>query len=108
MTIRHLCVLIPPGGFAMSAALRRFSVFSFLVLAGCGTSVREDRAIPFTTDGQHVAFQHGRDGIFVSETEGAEPTKIFQPDADVIAVSPPLWSPIDKRLIFTTAKPDDK
>jgi hypothetical protein len=92
----------------MSAALRRFSCFAFLVLAGCGTSVREDRAIPFATDGQHVAFQHGRDGIFIAETEGAEPTKIFQPDADVIAISPPSWSPIDKRLIFTTAKSDDK
>jgi hypothetical protein len=92
----------------MSAALRRLSFFVFLVLAGCGTSVREDRAIPFTTDGGHVAFQHGRDGIFVAEKEGAEPTRIFQPDTDVIAISPPLWSPIDKRLIFTTAKSDDK
>jgi Tol biopolymer transport system component len=92
----------------MSAALHRLSLFAFLFLAGCGTAVREDRAIPFTSDGQHVAFQHGREGIFVAETEGAEPTKIFQPDADVIAISPPLWSPIDKRLIFTTAKPADR
>jgi tetratricopeptide (TPR) repeat protein len=91
----------------MSAAMRRLSLFALLFLAGCGTAVREDRAIPFTSDGQHVAFQHGREGIFVAETEGAEPTKIFQPDADVIAISPPLWSPVDKRLIFTTAKPAD-
>ena len=87
-------------------ALRRVSLpllVSFL-LAGCTSGVREDRTITFAQDGQQVAFQHGRDGIFIAETEGAAPTKIFQPDEDVIAVSTPAWSPIDKRLIFTTAK----
>jgi hypothetical protein len=70
--------------------------------------VREDRAITFAPDGKQVAFQHGRQGIFIAETEDAEPTKIFQPDADVIATSAPLWSPTDKRLIFVTAKATDK
>lgn len=94
----------------MPSLLHRFSLLlsASLFLAGCGGgAVREDRAIPFAADGRHMAFQHGRDGIFVAETEGAEPTKIFQPDADTIAVSPPLWSPTDKRLIFTTAKNAD-
>jgi hypothetical protein len=78
-------------------------------LVGCGASVvREDRTIPFSSDERHVAFQHGRDGIFIAETDGAEPKKIFQPDADMIAVSAPLWNPTDKRLIFTTAKNADQ
>ncbi|HTU89150.1 MAG TPA: hypothetical protein VMF69_03540 [Gemmataceae bacterium] len=92
----------------MSAVLRRLSLLPLILLAGCMSGVREDRTIHFAPDGEHVAFQHGRDGIFVAETDGAEPMKIFQPDADTIAVSAPLWSPTDKRLIFTTAKPADK
>lgn len=93
----------------MSSALRRLSLFAFLFLAGCGPgTVREDRTIPFAADGRQVAFQHGRDGIYVAETEGAEPAKIFQPDADTLAVSAPLWNPTDKRLIFTTAKSAEK
>ena len=70
--------------------------------------MREDRTIHFAADGEQVAFQHGRDGLFIAETDSAEPTKIFQPDADTIAVSAPLWSPTDKRLIFATATNADK
>lgn len=92
----------------MPSALRRLSLLPLLLLAGCTSGVREDRTIPFAADGRHVAFQHGRDGIFVAETEGAEPTKIFQPDADTLAVSTPLWSPTDKRLLFLTAKAAEK
>jgi hypothetical protein len=94
----------------MSAVLRRLSLplFVSLLVAGCSATVREDRTIQFAPDGGQVAFQHGRDGIFVVETEGAKPTKIFQPDEDVIAVSAPLWSPTDKRLLFTTAKSAEK
>lgn len=93
----------------MSSVSQRVSLFAVLLLAGCSAGVREDRTIHFTSDGRQVAFQHGRDGVFVVETEGAEPTKIFQPDEDTVAVSAPLWSPTDKRLIFTTAKnADDK
>jgi hypothetical protein len=94
----------------MSVALRRLSLpfFVSLFFTGCASGVREDRTIHFAPDGRQVGFQHGRDGIFVAETEGAEPTRIFQPDEDVIAVSAPLWSPTDKRLLFTTAKNADK
>jgi Tol biopolymer transport system component len=80
------------------------SLLASIFLAGCSSAVREDRAMTFAPDGKQVAFQHGREGIFVVETKGAAPKKIFQPDADVIAVSSPLWSPTDKRLIFTTAR----
>jgi hypothetical protein len=72
-------------------------------LAGCGQPVREDRSITFSGDGGRAAFQHGREGVFVVAGEGAAPEKIFQPGPDVIATSAPLWSPTDKRLLFTTA-----
>jgi hypothetical protein len=94
----------------MSLVPRRVSLpfFAFVMLVGCSPAVREDRSITFARDGKQVAFQHGRDGIFVAETEGVTPTKIFQPDEDVIAASTPLWSPIDRSLIFTTARDADK
>jgi hypothetical protein len=83
----------------MSVVPRRASLplLTMLLAAGCGPAVREDRSILFTSDGKQVAFQHGREGIFVAETEGAAPTKIFEPDANTIAVSTPLWSPVDKQ-----------
>ena len=82
----------------------RYALWLPLVLAvGC-QPVREDRSINFQTNGDQVAFQHGSDGIFIADQHGGPPTKIFQPAADVVATSTPLWSPTDKRLIFTTAK----
>jgi hypothetical protein len=63
--------------------------------------VREDRGIAFAADGIAAGLQHGREGVFLIE-DGA-PRKIFQPSGDVIAISPPQWSPIDKRAIFATA-----
>jgi hypothetical protein len=71
-------------------------------LLGCGT--REDRTITFSTGGDRVAFQHGREGVFVADKQGGGLTKIFTPDKDVIAVGTPLWAPNDRRLIFTTAR----
>jgi hypothetical protein len=71
-------------------------------LLGCGT--REDRTITFSTGGDRLAFQHGREGVFVADKEGGELTKIFSPDKDVIAVATPLWAPNDRRLFFATAR----
>ncbi len=79
-------------------------IFLTLCLAGCGQPVREDRSIHFSDDGRQATFQHGREGVFVVEDTGAAPKKIFQPGPDVVAVSPPLWGPTDKRLLFTTAR----
>ena len=73
-----------------------------VVLFGCG-GTREDRTITFSTAGDRVAFQHGREGVYVADKEGGGLTKIFTPDKDVIAVGTPLWAPNDKRLICTTA-----
>jgi hypothetical protein len=42
--------------------------------------------------------------VFVADKDGGGHKKIFQPDADVLAVSTPLWAPDGKRLIFTTAR----
>ena len=73
------------------------------VLAGCGQPVREDRSIPFNADGSQVGFQHGNDGIFLASPSGGPPRKIYQPTADTIAVSTPLWSPDGRQVIFLTA-----
>ncbi len=79
-----------------------------LGLAGCGQPVREDRSITWSSDGSRSSFQHGREGVFIVEGEGSAPKKIFQPGPDVVATSAPLWSPTDKRLLFTTARRAEK
>src|SRR6266849_2170645 len=79
--------------------------FSILVLSGCGQGVQGDRSIRFSSDGGSVGFQNGRDGVFVADPQTGKPRKIFEPAADIIATSTPLWSPAAKRLIFTTARP---
>jgi hypothetical protein len=86
-------------GAALTAAL--------LAAAGC-QPVRSDRSVNFSSDGKQVAESRGHDGVFIEDADGGPPTKIFQPDADVIAVSAPLWSPADRRLVFTTAKHPEK
>lgn len=73
------------------------------LLSGCGEPVREDRTVEFSRDGSQVAFQHGDQGVYVANADGKGLTKIFQPDDTVLATSRPLSSPIDGRLIFTTA-----
>jgi tetratricopeptide (TPR) repeat protein len=73
------------------------------LVAGC-SPVREDRRINFSADGNNVGFQHGKNGVFVADGDGGGLTKIFSPSDDTIATSSPLFSPADKRLIFTTAK----
>jgi hypothetical protein len=74
------------------------------LLSGCGVEpVREDRAADWSRTGDSVAFQHAEQGVFVADKEGKGLTQIFMPDANVLATSRPLYSPIDGRLIFTTA-----
>lgn len=75
-----------------------------VVVAGCGKEpVREDRTIEWARDGGDVTFQHGKEGVYVTDKEGTGLTKIFEPDETVLATSRPLYSPSDGRLIFTTA-----
>jgi hypothetical protein len=74
---------------------------AFLPLGiGCGQSVREDRTITWSPEGQAVGFQHGQEGVFVADEEGGKLRKIFQPGTDVCAVSTPLWCPVGRRVIF--------
>jgi hypothetical protein len=90
--------------------MRRALIPLLIVLSsavGCG-QVRQDRAINFSDDGKTIAMAHDRDGVFVADGDDAAPKKIFQPGPDVSAVSAPLWSPTDKRLLFTTAEPVKK
>ncbi len=74
-----------------------------IVSAGCGQPVRQDRTIEFSRDGKQVAFHHDSEGVFVAAHDGGTPTKIFQPDENVLATSRPLSSPTDGRLLFATA-----
>lgn len=75
-------------------------------LVGCGDAVREDRAIEFSPAGDQVSFQHGGEGVYVADGAGGA-VKVFQPDEQVVATSPPLASPVDGRWMFTTATPVD-
>jgi hypothetical protein len=88
-----------PGLRARGALL----AFAALALWGCGQPAREDRSIHFSGDGSQVGFQHGNEGVFLANPAGGPPRKIFQPAADVIAVSTPLWAPNGKEVIFCTA-----
>jgi hypothetical protein len=81
----------------------RCALWLLTLTAGC-QPVREDRSVNFDKNGDQVAFQHGDNGVFVADKNGGPPKKIFQPAADVVATSTPLWCPTDGRLIFTTAK----
>ncbi len=76
------------------------------VLAGCDGGVREDRTIEFSAGAESVGFQHGEQGVFVAEKNGGALKKVFQPGSDVLATSTPLWSPKERKLIFTTARAD--
>ena len=74
-----------------------------LAVAGCD-AVQEDRTIEFSADAGSVGFQHGEQGVFVADKDGGGLKKVFEPGADVLATSTPLWSPKGRRLIFTTAR----
>ena len=76
---------------------------TMLLLAGCGEPVREDRSADWGRDGKTVAFQHNQEGVFVADKDGKAVTRIFEPDASVLATSRPQYSPLDGRLIFATA-----
>lgn len=92
----------------MQSSLRlRWFVYltSALLAGGCSGTVQEDRSINYSTDGSGVAFQHGEDGVFVASGDGKKLEKVYEGGEETIAVSSPLWSPVDKSLIFTAARP---
>lgn len=77
------------------------------LMAGCEEPGPE-RAIIWSGDGRSVGFQHGPEGIFLAAADGSSLRKVFQPGPDATATSPPLSSPTDSRLIFTTARWDPR
>ena len=86
---------------------RALGVLGLVVaLAGC-EAVQEDRTIEFAPQGDSVGFQRGEQGVFVADKAGSGLKKVFQPGADVLATSTPLWSPQGRLLIFTTARAAD-
>jgi hypothetical protein len=94
----------------MPAPVRRALGLSLLSIcvaqAGCDAT-REDRTIEFSADAGAVGFQHGEQGVFVAAKDGKGLTKVFEPGADVLATSTPLWAPKGRRLIFATARAAD-
>src|SRR5438552_468660 len=95
-------ITVPQSHRTSSAAWLALIQFAALV-AGCADGVRQDRTITVSHDGSAVAVQHDEDGIFVADSATGDIVKIYQPEADVIAASSPLWTPVDQRLIFATA-----
>ncbi|MDB5308038.1 MAG: hypothetical protein JWO38_2240 [Gemmataceae bacterium] len=77
-----------------------------VAVAGCQPAVREDRTIVFGPDGV-AAFQHGRNGVFVTDAATGKPRQIYEPGADDLATSPPAWDPAGKRMVFAVARPVD-
>jgi len=88
-----------------SAALV-FALF-LLGLDGCSGGVRQDQSIHWTADGGQIGFSHHEEGIQIADKDGQKLHKIFQPGPDVLVTSSPIWSPIGRKLIFTTAKDPD-
>src|SRR5262245_49144325 len=77
-------------------------------LAGCGKQpVRQDRSVQVSDDGGSAAFVDEREGVFVTDTEGGKPVRIFRPPAGSPGVSVPLWAPGDRRLVFAVARKAD-
>lgn len=88
-------------------SLVTFALLLIFILAGCSPTVREDRTIEYSATGEAVAFQHGKDGVYVASADGSKLEKVFD-SADALAVSSPLFSADSGRMIFTTAIPLDK
>src|SRR5271156_186803 len=77
-----------------------------LLAAGCEQPDEREHAVNWSSDGRFVAFHQGTEGVFLSAPDGSHLRKIFEPKPGTSAVSAPMWSPTDSRLIFTTARPD--
>src|SRR5262249_4732878 len=102
---RRLRALKPERSHA-GCTMRKLSALTalcFILAAGCGEAVEEDRGADWGRDGNSLAFQHGEEGVFVADRECQSLTRIFEPDETVLATGRPIHSPIDGRLIFTTA-----
>jgi hypothetical protein len=94
------------SGSVRHFALQLAFVGVVLALVGCHPSVRENRTITFSSDG-HASFQHGSNGVFVTDPTTGKPKQVYQPRAGDFATSLPLWDPTGKRMVFTVAQRQD-
>ncbi|MCE9565295.1 MAG: hypothetical protein K8U57_24950 [Planctomycetes bacterium] len=90
-------------GKAPSSVLLTAVAAACFACLGCKPGVREDRSITFGPDGR-VAFQHGGNGVFVTDAKSGKPKRIYEPVAGDMAFSPPIWNPDGKRMVFTVAR----
>ena len=84
----------------------RAAAAAFLVFTGCQPVVREERTIAIGPDGQ-ASFQHGRNGVFVTDPATWKPKRIYEPRPDDLAIGPPAWEPNGRRMVFAVARPAD-
>ncbi len=87
-------------------ALRASAAVLFFAAVGCNPGVKEDRTITFTPDGK-ASFQHGQNGVFITDPATGKPKQIYKPGPDDLAISPPIWDPNGKRMVFAIARAND-
>lgn len=87
-------------------ALRAVAFCLFLAVIGCQPGVRENRTITFGADGT-ASFQHGRNGVFVTDPITGKPRRIYEPTPDDLAIGPPTWDKTGKRMVFAVAHAAD-
>ncbi|HEV3386615.1 MAG TPA: hypothetical protein VG097_17490, partial [Gemmata sp.] len=87
-------------------ALRASAAVLLLATIGCNPAVREDRTITFSADGT-VSFQHGKNGVFITDPITGKPKQIYKPTPDDLATSPPMWDPSGKWMVFAVARSAD-
>jgi tetratricopeptide (TPR) repeat protein len=87
-------------------ALRASAAVLLLAAIGCNPAVREDRTITFSSDGK-ASFQHGKNGVFITDLTTGKPKQIYKPTPDDLAISPPIWDPSGKRMVFAVARSAD-
>ena len=88
---------------SLRARLRAGACLVALAALGCQPAVREDRTITFGPDGR-ASFQHGRNGVFVTDPTTGAPKRVYEPAPGDIAFGPPAWDPAGKRMAFAVAR----
>ncbi|HEY2909981.1 MAG TPA: hypothetical protein VGI99_07030, partial [Gemmataceae bacterium] len=86
---------------------RAIRAAAVLLLAAIGCQpVREDRTIVIGPDGQ-TSFQHGLNGVFVTDPTSHLPRRIYEPSPDDLAIGPPRWDASGRKMIFAVAQAAD-
>jgi tetratricopeptide (TPR) repeat protein len=91
---------------SLRPALRAMAAVLLVATIGCKPGVKEDRTITFSPDGK-ASFQHGKNGVFITDPATGKPKQIHKPAPDELAISPPIWDAGGKRMVFAVAKATD-